>query len=129
MSFWCCQFSQKTNMKTQVFALAYWGRNFLFIFWENWNKPKCLFEINWPLACPFPTLPKAAHNNYSLNDLWVTYKIQKAIWLSYHLWTLKDHFLFFKWTLKTQFSAPLRSKIVWFYWFVGVFYVSFPILN
>ena len=31
-----------------IFALAYWGWNFLFVFWENWKK-KCPFEINWPL--------------------------------------------------------------------------------
>ena len=48
MSFWCLQFSQKTNLKTPIFSLAHWGRNFLFVFWENWKK-KCPFEINWPL--------------------------------------------------------------------------------
>ena len=38
MSFWCLQFSQRTNLKTQIFALAYWGRNFSFVFWEIWNN-------------------------------------------------------------------------------------------
>ena len=47
MPFWCLQFSQKMNLKTQIFALAY-----SFIFWENWKKTKCLFVIDWPLA-PF----------------------------------------------------------------------------
>ena len=42
MCFWCLQFSQKTNLKTQIFALAYWGRNFLFVFWENWQKQNAL---------------------------------------------------------------------------------------
>ena len=47
--FWCFQFSQKTNLKTQIFALAYLGGNFSFIFWENWKKSKFPFEIKWPL--------------------------------------------------------------------------------
>ena len=39
---WCLQFSQKTNLKTQIFAQAYWGRIFLFVFWENWKKQNVL---------------------------------------------------------------------------------------
>jgi len=31
-----------------IFALAYWGRNFSFVFWEL-KKSKSPFEINWPL--------------------------------------------------------------------------------
>ena len=52
MSFWSLQFSQKMNLKTQIFALAYWGRTFSLVFWENWKK-KCPFEINWPLVWNF----------------------------------------------------------------------------
>ena len=33
--FQCLQFSQKTNLKMLIFAIAYWGRNFSFVFWEN----------------------------------------------------------------------------------------------
>ena len=33
--FLCLQFSQKTNLKTQIFALSYRGRIFSFVFWEN----------------------------------------------------------------------------------------------
>ena len=40
---------KKTNLKTKSFILDYWGRNFLFVFWENWKKQKCPYEINWPL--------------------------------------------------------------------------------
>ena len=77
------------------------GRNFSFIFWENWKKNKKSL-INWPLACPFPTLPKVAHNNYSLNDLWVTYKKQYDSWIiMYEHW--KTIFLDFKGILETQF--------------------------
>ena len=28
-----------------IFALAYWGRNFLFIFWENWKNQKALSKL------------------------------------------------------------------------------------
>ena len=37
-----------------IFVLAYWSRNFSFVFWENWRKTKSPFEINWPLRsyCP-----------------------------------------------------------------------------
>ena len=45
MSFWSLQFSQKTNLKTQIFALAYWGRNFSFVFWENWKHHKVLSKL------------------------------------------------------------------------------------
>ena len=46
ISFWCLQFSQKTNLKTQIFAIAYWGRNFFVGFLGVLKKPKCPFEIN-----------------------------------------------------------------------------------
>ena len=39
------------NLKTQIFALAYWGRNFSFVFGRI-EKPKCHFEINWPKLLP-----------------------------------------------------------------------------
>ena len=43
--------SKKTNLKTLIFALAYWGRNFLFVFWKNLkHQKKRHFEINWPLG-------------------------------------------------------------------------------
>ena len=46
----CFQIFQKTRLKFfYFFALAYWGRNFSFAFWENWKKPKFSFQINWPL--------------------------------------------------------------------------------
>jgi hypothetical protein len=32
------------------FALAYWDRNFSFIFWGELKKLKSPFEINWPLV-------------------------------------------------------------------------------
>ena len=50
MSFWCLQFSQKTNLKTQIFALAHWGRNFSFVFLGDLKKLKCPLEINGPLT-------------------------------------------------------------------------------
>ena len=50
MTFGCLWFSQKTNLKSQFFALAYWGKIFSFVFWENWRKEKWTFEINWPLV-------------------------------------------------------------------------------
>ena len=37
---------KSTWISTQIFAQAYWGRNFSFVFWENW-KNKIFFEINW----------------------------------------------------------------------------------
>jgi hypothetical protein len=33
-----------------IFALAYCGRNFTFIFFGELKKPKSPFEINWPLS-------------------------------------------------------------------------------
>ena len=39
----------KMNLKMLIFALAYWGRNFLFVFLGELKKPKSPFEINWPL--------------------------------------------------------------------------------
>ena len=35
----------KTNLKTQIFALAYWGRNFSFVFWENWKNQNPLSKL------------------------------------------------------------------------------------
>ena len=32
-----------------IFALAYWGRNFSFVFWGELKKTKSPFKINWPL--------------------------------------------------------------------------------
>ena len=29
----------------EIFALAYWGRNFLFVFWENWKNQKALSKL------------------------------------------------------------------------------------
>ena len=49
MYFRCLQFFQKTNLKIQIFALAYMGRNVSFVFWKNWKK-KCPFKIKWPLG-------------------------------------------------------------------------------
>ena len=37
------------NLKMLIFALVYWGRNFLFVFLENWQNQKSPLEINWPL--------------------------------------------------------------------------------
>ena len=46
MSFWCLQFSQKTNLKTQIFALAYLlGQKFFVRFWENWKKQNVLSKL------------------------------------------------------------------------------------
>ena len=49
MSFWCLQFSQKTEQKQ--FDLRYHSSKvefFSFVFWENWRYQRH-FEINWPL--------------------------------------------------------------------------------
>jgi hypothetical protein len=48
MSFWCFQFIHNMNLKTLIFALAYWGRIFG-SFLEELKPPKSLFESNWPL--------------------------------------------------------------------------------
>ena len=53
MSFWSLKFSQKTNLKTQIFDQAHWGKKNLFLFLGGLKKPKCPFEINWPLGAPF----------------------------------------------------------------------------
>ena len=45
MSFLCLQLFQKTNLKIQIFALAYWGRNFSFGFWKNWKKQNVLSKL------------------------------------------------------------------------------------
>ena len=58
--FYRLQSSQKTNLKMLIFALAYYGRNFSFVFWENWKQTKRPFEINWPLA--WLTLSKEGKN-------------------------------------------------------------------
>ena len=50
MYFWCLQFLQKTNLKIQISALPYWGRNISFVFFWWIEKTKCPFEINWPLS-------------------------------------------------------------------------------
>ena len=53
------------NLKMSIFALTYWGRNILFVFWEIWKKkPKSHFEINWPLARPDPEIHKDSLNLY-----------------------------------------------------------------
>ena len=46
---WYLQFFHKINLKILIFAPAYWGRNFSFVFWKNW-KSQIPFEINWPLS-------------------------------------------------------------------------------
>ena len=46
MSFWCLQFFQKTNLKIQLFALVYWGRNFSFNFWKNWKNQNVLSKLS-----------------------------------------------------------------------------------
>ena len=33
------------NLKIQIFAPAYWSRNFSFVFWENWKKQKALSKL------------------------------------------------------------------------------------
>ena len=43
MCFWCLHFSQKTNLKTQIFALAYWGSNFC-SFFGRIEKTKTSFQ-------------------------------------------------------------------------------------
>ena len=37
---------KKMNLKMLIFALAYWGRNFLFVLLGELKKPKSPFEIN-----------------------------------------------------------------------------------
>ena len=39
----------KNELKNVIFALAYWGRNFSFVFWEN-SKNQKPFEITWSLV-------------------------------------------------------------------------------
>ena len=51
MYFWCLQFFQKTNLKTLIFALAYWGRNFSFIFWKYWKHKKLLSKLTDLYCC------------------------------------------------------------------------------
>ena len=50
--FWCLQFSPKTNLKMLIFALVYWGRNFSFVFWENWINKKALSKLTDLYHCP-----------------------------------------------------------------------------
>ena len=39
--------SPKKNLKMLIFTLAYWGRNFLFVFWKNLkHQKKRHLEIN-----------------------------------------------------------------------------------
>ena len=71
MSFWCTKFFQKTNLKLSMFALAYLGRNFSFVFWKDWKNKKRHFEINWPLLwninlCYIPLADSAAAGKFSL---------------------------------------------------------------
>ena len=46
MYFLCLQFFQKTNLKILIFALAYLGRNFSFVFWKNWRNKKVLLKLS-----------------------------------------------------------------------------------
>ena len=43
------QFSQKMNTLMLIFALAYWGKKFSFLFLGVLKKPKSPIEINWHL--------------------------------------------------------------------------------
>ena len=42
---WRLQFFQKTNLKALTFALAYWSRNFSFVFWKNSKHQKDISKL------------------------------------------------------------------------------------
>ena len=35
----------KNKLENVKLALAYWGRNFSFVFWKNWNSQKTLSKL------------------------------------------------------------------------------------
>ena len=74
MSFWCPRFFQKTNLKIQIFALAYWGWNFLYGFWKNWKK-----ESNLSLSQNTPISWHTYWYSDLKADLWLTNSITKNI--------------------------------------------------
>ena len=50
MSFWCLQFSQKTNENNSTWGTIVVKANFFVRFLGELKIPKRYFEINWPLA-------------------------------------------------------------------------------
>ena len=42
--------SPKTNLKIRSFGLVYWGRHFLFVFWENWKCQKVLLKLIYEIV-------------------------------------------------------------------------------
>ena len=74
MCFWCLQFSQKTNLKTQIFVLAYCGRNFSFVFWENWKNQKVLPKITDLYLDPVYVITKNGMANLSHHNPWLSRK-------------------------------------------------------
>ena len=50
MSFWCLQFSQKSNENNSTWGTLLVKSNFFLRFLEELKIPKRHFEINWPLA-------------------------------------------------------------------------------
>ena len=71
MSLWCLQFFRKMNLKTLIFAPAYWGRNFSFVFWKNW-KHKSPFEINRPIKAKRYVLDAQRENNgWNFDNLYI----------------------------------------------------------
>ena len=60
-----------------IFALAYWCRNFSFVFWENWNNQKAIFEINWLLVVKQVERPvRSTNGKQTINAFFYTQKLK-----------------------------------------------------
>ena len=87
MSFWCLQFFQKTNLKTQIFAPpSLLGQKFFIHFLEELKKPNSPFEINWPLVTVKSTVEISqnfvAFSEYMNFTTYLSFSAQKFFYVS-----------------------------------------------
>ena len=107
MSFWCLQFSQKTNENNPTWGTIVVKSNFFVCFLGELKIPKRHFEINWPLAT-------AAYiflvDVVSVATIWATaqYVERRLLHIFYliHHQSIKVHVLNMWWFLSTLFKIP-----------------------
>ena len=81
MSFWCLQFSQKTELENSNFCPSLLGQKFLVHFLEELKKTKNPFKINWPLVWPVLDCPGQIWPDRMWASLtWPEYGMQFGTW-------------------------------------------------
>ena len=116
----------KNDLKILISALAYWGRNLAFVFFEELKKPKRHFKINWLLEivkkCQNQSTMMADHSIRTKSFFFekiVHFDLSSTFFFTFSQYDYKPNYWFNQhrlWKPPNRKFCALCEMILWLLW-------------